>query len=143
MADVIETLIDTTIATRCNSCIHSFTRLYDLMLKRKGDFTHEIVLPRLKDEFGRFRVWAGNIGAHRVGRVSLDYRLREASHMHGRVTDLLDDLIETLSQGKHTLLSTVFHGVFQSFESILLRLCPRLSINGVKETELIPQSLYS
>ncbi|KAI0466997.1 hypothetical protein F4859DRAFT_283498 [Xylaria cf. heliscus] len=44
------------------------------------------------DEFARFKLWAGNIGAHRKGRSSLDWRLRDASHLRDLVIDLLTDL---------------------------------------------------
>jgi len=56
---------------------------------------------------GRFRVWSGNIGAHQTGKSSLDYRLRDASHIKTRVLGLLKDLGELLSEGKiaiYTLL---------------------------------------
>src|SRR4051794_39618294 len=49
-------------------------------------------LPALQDEYGRLRVWAGNIGAHQSGRASLDYRLRDASHIKDQIIRLLDDL---------------------------------------------------
>ena len=48
--------------------------------------------PTLLDELGRFKAWADNIGAHRSGRVSLDRRLGEASHVREKVTMLLGDL---------------------------------------------------
>jgi hypothetical protein len=46
----------------------------------------------LRDEETRFRVWSGNIGAHKKGRSSLDYRLRDASHIQKQVINLLEDL---------------------------------------------------
>ncbi|KAI5779860.1 hypothetical protein DFH27DRAFT_489111, partial [Peziza echinospora] len=49
-----------------------------------------------QDELGRFMVWAGNMGAHRVGRMSLDNKLREASHIQKAVTGLLKELAECL-----------------------------------------------
>jgi hypothetical protein len=44
----------------------------------------------------RFRVWSGNIGAHSTGRRSLQYRLRDASHLQKQVKSLLDELSELL-----------------------------------------------
>ncbi|KAF8465065.1 hypothetical protein BDZ91DRAFT_728618 [Kalaharituber pfeilii] len=44
------------------------------------------------DERGRFRIWAQNVGAHRVGKVSLEYRLREASHVRCIIFKLLVSL---------------------------------------------------
>jgi hypothetical protein len=46
----------------------------------------------MQDLLGRFRLWVGNIGAHRRGRASLDYKLREASHIRNRVIELLQSL---------------------------------------------------
>ncbi|KAK4182850.1 hypothetical protein QBC35DRAFT_478707 [Podospora australis] len=51
------------------------------------------------NEFSRFKVWAGNIGAHRSGRSSLDYRLRDASNIRAQVINLLEDLAESLNDG--------------------------------------------
>ncbi|KAK3896368.1 hypothetical protein C8A05DRAFT_20639, partial [Staphylotrichum tortipilum] len=39
---------------------------------------------------------AGNLGAHQSGRASLDYRLREAPHLHKQVIYLLEDLTQSL-----------------------------------------------
>jgi hypothetical protein len=51
------------------------------------------------DELGRFRIWATNIGALSIGRVSLDHRLRDADYLHQNVKSLLEDLKESLSEG--------------------------------------------
>ena len=53
----------------------------------------------LVEQLGRFRVWAGSTGAHRVGTMSLDHKLREASHVHNRVIELLQELEEFLIEG--------------------------------------------
>lgn len=69
---------------------------------KKGHRTYEqqIPLSLVLDEYGRFNVWAGNIGAHQRGRVSLDHRLREASHIKDQVISLLQYLNEVLKDGK-------------------------------------------
>lgn len=53
-----------------------------------------LAAPQLvRDQLGRFRVWVGNMGAHhRGGRMSLDYKLEEASHIRSAVTELLEEL---------------------------------------------------
>ncbi|KAK0744888.1 hypothetical protein B0T21DRAFT_94707 [Apiosordaria backusii] len=51
----------------------------------------------IQNEFSRFKVWAGNIGAHRSGRTSLDYRLRDSSNIRGQAANLLQDLSESLN----------------------------------------------
>ena len=56
-----------TIASQYTRCEISFYNLLQV-LETSDD---QAVTQRLLDEFGRFRVWAGNAGAHRTGRVSL------------------------------------------------------------------------
>lgn len=52
--------------------------------------------PRFVDEAGRFRVWAGNISAHRTARRSLEYRLRDSSNLKATVESLLRNLSQAL-----------------------------------------------
>ena len=52
----------------------------------------------LLDENGRFRVWTGNISAHRTGRRSLEYRLRDSSNLQSTVISLLRDLLQALDR---------------------------------------------
>lgn len=52
----------------------------------------------IQDQIGRFRVWAGNTGAHQKGRLSLDYELREAAHIHNTVLELLEELNRSLME---------------------------------------------
>lgn len=49
----------------------------------------------LEDELGRFKIWAGNIAAHRPthNRRSLEYRLRDSSGLREIVLSLLQDLV--------------------------------------------------
>ncbi|PGH08788.1 hypothetical protein AJ79_05887 [Helicocarpus griseus UAMH5409] len=58
----------------------------------------ERFLPDTQDEYGRLRVWTGNIGAHKSGRSSLEYRLRDASHVREQVVALLENLRECLGE---------------------------------------------
>ncbi|KAL1637269.1 hypothetical protein SLS58_009360 [Diplodia intermedia] len=46
----------------------------------------------LEDEYGRFRVWSGNLGAQQKGHGSLDYRLRDSPLLHSNVLKLLHEL---------------------------------------------------
>jgi hypothetical protein len=54
------------------------------------------VLLQIVDEQSRFKVWSGNIGAHKTGLSSLDYRLRDASHIKFQVINLLKDLSQLI-----------------------------------------------
>ncbi|RJE20796.1 hypothetical protein PHISCL_06865 [Aspergillus sclerotialis] len=50
-----------------------------------------------EDELGRFRVWAGNVGAHQRDQESLDYRLRDASHIKDQIIRQLSQLFGVLN----------------------------------------------
>ncbi|KAI9891249.1 MAG: hypothetical protein M1814_002939 [Vezdaea aestivalis] len=80
-------------------CKHAFDRLLD-RIKDPGhqetDYDHS-AFSRLEDELERFQVWAGNVGAQRIGRISLDHRLREAIDTRDRVLDLLNSITGQLS----------------------------------------------
>lgn len=52
------------------------------------------------DVAGRFKMWSGNIAAHARGRRSLDYRLRDASHIRKRVEESLKELADLLQTGE-------------------------------------------
>ncbi|KAJ6185317.1 hypothetical protein N7519_006618 [Penicillium mononematosum] len=84
------------------SCIVQFSSL----IASDGLTKHvlEVPLQAWRDELGRLRVWAGNV-AQGTGQSSLDYRLRDASHIKvqilsllGRVKELLLDLTEVLEE---------------------------------------------
>ncbi|RWA12848.1 hypothetical protein EKO27_g2242 [Xylaria grammica] len=61
-----------------------------------GDPLEEKSLQKIRDEHTRFKIWSGNIGAHREGMSSLDYRLRDSSHIHDQIIRLLQDLKSVL-----------------------------------------------
>ena len=62
-------------------------------LPKKEDIKDEF-----EHQFARFKMWAGNIGAHRKGQGSLDFRLRDASHISQAVLGMLRRLKEMLSE---------------------------------------------
>jgi hypothetical protein len=61
----------------------------------------------IQDELGRFRVWAGNIAAHRPShsRRSLEYRLRDSSRLRDTVLSLLRDLKNALDDLRGSLMA--------------------------------------
>ncbi|KAI3322270.1 hypothetical protein HD806DRAFT_144170 [Xylariaceae sp. AK1471] len=63
----------------------------------------QVQLSSVQDELSRFKVWAGSIGAHRTGRSSLEYRLRDASHIKSQVLRLLENLSELLQDANSIL----------------------------------------
>ncbi|KAK0667758.1 hypothetical protein QBC41DRAFT_323143 [Cercophora samala] len=64
---------------------------------RMGDRLPGLSCQTVQNELARLKVWAGNIGAHRSDRTSLDYRLRDASNIRNQVVMLLVDLSESLN----------------------------------------------
>jgi hypothetical protein len=83
-----------TIAALYWESVASFNRLFDHF---KGSQDPPDTLP---DDFGRLKVWAENVAAHRRGVMSLDYRLREASSVTEMVKDLLKDLNDVLEESE-------------------------------------------
>ncbi|KAI7973132.1 hypothetical protein EIK77_004409 [Talaromyces pinophilus] len=81
-----------TISQLLNQCLRDFTAITDLqsLVRYETEVSHR----RWLDELGRLRVWSGNIGAHQTGQSSLDYRLRDASHLREETTRLLSRLLQ-------------------------------------------------
>lgn len=91
-----------TISTQVKGCLE-LNR--DLIQSLK---TPQIELPdgvqlSLNDQKDRFAVWCGNIGAHRTGTSSLEYRLRDASHIKDNVIDLLGELEGLINDAKEII----------------------------------------
>lgn len=55
------------------------------------------------DCLGRFKIWAGNIGAFQrfETKSSLDYRIREAPKIATQIVNILDELAESLEDGMY------------------------------------------
>ncbi|KAH8432925.1 uncharacterized protein LDX57_010558 [Aspergillus melleus] len=74
-----------------------------------AQYDSEVRHARWKDELGRLRVWAANIGAHQTGNLSLDHRLREATHIRDqtmRVLQRLKRVLEDLQDTTEDLLGS-------------------------------------
>lgn len=86
----------TSIASSLIPCLRNFNNL----VARDELNAHESEVPRAawNDELGRLRIWAANIGAHQTGQSSLDYRLRDASHISKQILSLLGDLCFALDE---------------------------------------------
>jgi hypothetical protein len=82
-------------------CIISFEDL-SFNLKNQEDEVLKLQLrPEAVDEqLGRVRVWAANVGAHREGKMSLDHKLREASHIREKIIEMLVELQHSLNESK-------------------------------------------
>jgi len=55
------------------------------------------------DILARFRIWSSNIGAHQKGQSSLDYRLRDASHIRDQILKVLASLRQSLLDAEEIL----------------------------------------
>ncbi|KAF5970482.1 zinc finger transcription factor ace1 [Fusarium bulbicola] len=97
-----------TIADHVSACLQEFNSLcssptiWTESVSDEGTDS-DISLRKLQNELSRFKVWSGNIGAHKKGRSSLDHRLRDASNIRDQVADLLEDLRESLKDAKDIL----------------------------------------
>ncbi|KAF4462727.1 hypothetical protein FALBO_10465 [Fusarium albosuccineum] len=88
-------MADDSIANSVRRCHGSFRKLA-LSNLPSSDASYPSSLMVIAEEEARFKVWSGNIGAHNSGRRSLQYRLRDASHLQKQVLTLLADLSELL-----------------------------------------------
>ncbi|KAK7990414.1 hypothetical protein PG990_014694 [Apiospora arundinis] len=86
-----------TIGVLVRGCLESFDSVLTQPTNTETTTDAVFVLAKIKDEQDRFKVWSGNIGAHRRGTSSLDYRLRDASNLREEVQSLLQDLLEALA----------------------------------------------
>lgn len=78
------------ISTSVINCLQQFSRL--ISSNTLVSFENEIPISLWKDELDRLRIWAANIGAHQNNHLSLDYRLRNASHIRDQILHLLSRL---------------------------------------------------
>ncbi len=87
-----------TISSQVSQCLTLFRSLVEPPDPDglKLSFTDANVVHQMVDEQSRFKVWSGSLGAHRTGTSSLDYRLRDASHIKDQVGKLLKDLLQLL-----------------------------------------------
>ncbi|KAL8676616.1 MAG: hypothetical protein Q9186_006886 [Xanthomendoza sp. 1 TL-2023] len=93
-------------ARRCHdACYAAFSTLFDTLAhgnKYEDELSQEVVA----DLFGRFNIWAGNIGAGQQGQASLDYRLREASEIKHEIVQLLQCLKHSLQEATSIVSGT-------------------------------------
>jgi hypothetical protein len=86
------------VASHVEICLHSLRTTIDELPNISTEHKNKIPPGSLNDELGRFRIWAANTGAYARGNNSLDYRLREASHLRDRIIQLLKHLDTVLRE---------------------------------------------
>ena len=84
-----------------DKCDKSFQDLISTLAAPARDFGDQISTAGVTKVYGRYKVWAGNVGASHgpEKRISLDHRLRDASFYRDQVISLLKDLAETNWKG--------------------------------------------
>ncbi|KAF2470023.1 uncharacterized protein BDR25DRAFT_36073 [Lindgomyces ingoldianus] len=92
------------IATHVRACFAGFQQACSSLAQANVAIKCKIPRGSISDELGRFRLWCANLAAHRKGKSSLDYKLREASHIKDRVIELLQSL-ETVIQEATEIIS--------------------------------------
>ena len=88
------------IRKQTKECLNEFVNL--LELRDDLDLVTELASSRLhatmiEDQYARFKMWAGNIGALADGRASLDHRLRESEEAKELMIEFLSTLLELIS----------------------------------------------
>lgn len=116
--------------TRC--CVEGFTALQSLQSGSKFVGSQSL---DIDGEFGRFEIWAENIGALQAPNkpTSFDYRLRNSAGVTRQVEAILDDIVESLQECKY--LSA--HGILNGYVDIKLmgKVIDTFSGNAEKESQ--------
>ena len=90
----------------CAKVANTF-RLFKELETAFDDCEHSFALIGIKasigEQLGRYQVWSGNVGAHKTGRGSLDFRLGENSSLENMVLKLVGDLGRTLHDSKRPI----------------------------------------
>ena len=80
----------TSIRLATASNVRSFQNLVNALVTSNDKWREQFSQETLEDEFGRFRVWSGNLGALQKGHSSLDYRLRDSPLLSGNALKFLE-----------------------------------------------------
>lgn len=74
------------------SCLSALSQLIS-QLQLKNNINCNV--STIENDLGKLRAWANSTGAHRNGRVSLDYRLRHADDLFASVSVLLKEIADS------------------------------------------------
>ena len=95
----------TAISTSTTACLSTFNKFIEDIREIHGsnELRKGLVVSAWEDELGRLRIWAANTGAHQTGCSSLDFRLRDASHIRDQIMKLLESLRRKLQDTRVAL----------------------------------------
>ena len=85
------------------ACLKSYNEFIEEIKQDAAANVRGLVAGPWEDELGRLRMWAANIGAHQTGQSSLDFRLRDASHVRDQIMNLLQGLLRRLQDARDVL----------------------------------------
>ena len=90
------------LATTSRACAKAFTQLCTLLKDPQYEELSRLTQSAIEDECGRFRIWAGNLGALQQlpSPTSLDHRLRNSPKIACHIHELLEILKDSLQDGK-------------------------------------------
>ncbi|KAL8978858.1 MAG: hypothetical protein Q9205_005660 [Flavoplaca limonia] len=92
------------ISTSIIACLKAFNAFVeDLQALNGKNPTSFLLINAWQDELGRLRIWAANVGAHQTNQSSLDYRLRDSSHIREQIFKLLDKLMKRLHEAGNAI----------------------------------------
>ena len=87
------------VSAEAKSCMRDFEHLQRLLDGKKEGERFGLSPGLLRDQFDRYKIWVGNIGAtlKPQSKGSLEHRLKEAPRVAQLVTDCLQDLQKSLT----------------------------------------------
>ena len=90
------------LATTSRACAQAFTQLCTLLKDPQHEKLSGLTQSAIEDECGRFRIWAGNLGALQQlpSPTSLDHRLRQSPKIACHIHELLEILKDSLQDGR-------------------------------------------
>ena len=91
------------ISSSITACLKSFNEFIDEIRHLQDRDVRGLDPSAWEDELGRLRMWAANIDAQQTGRLSLDFRLRDASHVREQIIKLLQGLLRRLQDARDVL----------------------------------------
>ncbi|KAL8889951.1 MAG: hypothetical protein Q9192_005940 [Flavoplaca navasiana] len=92
------------ISTSIIVCLKAFNAFVeDLQALNGKNPANFLLINAWQDELGRLRIWAANVGAHQTNQLSLDYRLRDSSHIREQIVNLLDKLMKRLDEAENAI----------------------------------------
>lgn len=95
----------TSISTSIIACLKAFNAFVEQIQHLDNKDSANLLVQPWQDELGRLRMWAANIGAHQTNQSSLDYRLRDSSHIRQQIMNLLDELLNRLHEAGNAILA--------------------------------------